>query len=187
VSSPAPVLLWAQRVLARRNAPAHQILEIRPNASLDDAQDAFHKIARIAHPDLHRATMSAEDLEVLTTAYAMVAGAYQSYRTQAISGDSPSVPSAAAKADKPGTSPAGKSGPLKPITETAAGSSEQGKLDPEKAMSNKALPYWRKAEAAIRRGDTKSAVLQIKLAIATDPLSTFLRSALTEIEADRSK
>jgi hypothetical protein len=55
------------------------------------------------------------------------------------------------------------------------------------AMSSKALIYYRKAELCLRRGDLKGAVLQLKLAIASDPQSTFLRSALAEVEAEVSK
>jgi len=49
-------------------------------------------------------------------------------------------------------------------------------------MSSKALIYYRKAELCLRRGDLKGAVLQLKMAIASDPQSTFLRSALAEVE-----
>ena len=67
------VLLWAQRVIARKGAPAHQILEIAADAGLAAAQEAFHKIARLAHPDLHRAVFTADELELVTTAYARAA------------------------------------------------------------------------------------------------------------------
>ena len=74
------VLLWAQRVVARKGAPPHQLLEIDPDADLPAAQDAFHKIARVAHPDLHRNSLTEEELELLTTADARVAAAYQDLR-----------------------------------------------------------------------------------------------------------
>jgi hypothetical protein len=54
-------------------------------------------------------------------------------------------------------------------------------------MSQKALVYYRKAEMALRRGDLKGAVLQIKLAIAADPASGFLRTALAEVELEVRK
>ena len=54
-------------------------------------------------------------------------------------------------------------------------------------MSSKALVYYRKAEIALRRGDLKGAILQLKLACATDPSSTFLRSALAEVETEVRK
>ena len=54
-------------------------------------------------------------------------------------------------------------------------------------MNSKALIYYRKAELALRRGDLAGAVLQLKMAIASDPQSAFLRSALTEVEAEVTK
>ncbi len=54
-------------------------------------------------------------------------------------------------------------------------------------MSNKAIVYYRKAELALKRGDMRSAMLQIKLAIAADPSSSFLRSALAEVELELKK
>jgi hypothetical protein len=54
-------------------------------------------------------------------------------------------------------------------------------------MSSKALIYYRKAELSLRRGDLKGAVLQIKMAIAADPQSSFLRTALAEVEAELAK
>ncbi|MDQ3368669.1 MAG: hypothetical protein M3680_24840, partial [Myxococcota bacterium] len=76
------VLLWARRVTGRQDATAHLLLEIPPTATLDDAQEAFHKIARLAHPDLHRTTLDPPELELVTLAYSRVAAAYQDFRTQ---------------------------------------------------------------------------------------------------------
>jgi len=160
------VMMWAQRVAAKRGAPAHELLEIRATATADDAQKAFHKIARVAHPDLHRASLSEQELEILTAAYALVAGAYQKFRSQ----PAPAVPAARAPAPVPVT----RSGPA-----PAANASQ--------SMSSKALLYYRKAELALKRGDLKGAVLQIKLAIAADPQSAFLRAALTEVESELAR
>jgi hypothetical protein len=54
-------------------------------------------------------------------------------------------------------------------------------------MSSKALVYYRKAELSLKRGDLKGAVLQLKLAIAADPASGFLRTALAEVELEVRK
>ena len=54
-------------------------------------------------------------------------------------------------------------------------------------MSGKALLYYRKAEISLRRGDLKGAILQLKLACATDPSSTCLRTALAEVETEVRK
>jgi hypothetical protein len=130
--------------VARQGAPPHRLLEIDAGTGAEAAQDAFHKIARMAHPDLHRHSLTAEELELVTTAYARVTAAYQELRD----------------ALRPGASG---------------------------AMSPKALPYYRKAERCLRRGELGGAVLQLKLAIASDPQSAFLRSALAEVEAEVGK
>ena len=54
-------------------------------------------------------------------------------------------------------------------------------------MNGKALIYYRKAEMALRRGDLKGALLQMKMAIAGDPQSQFLRTALVEIQTELGK
>ncbi len=77
------VLLWAQRVIARRDASPHQILEVDEGVDLAAAQEAFHKIARVAHPDLHRGSLTDEDLALVAGAYARVSAAYQDLRRQA--------------------------------------------------------------------------------------------------------
>jgi hypothetical protein len=55
------------------------------------------------------------------------------------------------------------------------------------SMTAKALTYYRKAELCLRRGDIPGAVLQLKMAIATDPASPLLRSALAEVQAETGK
>ena len=77
------VLLWANRVLAmaKKSASAADLLEVKDGATIEEAQAAFHKIAKLGHPDLHRG-MDPEDLEKVTSAYAKVADAYQQFRSQ---------------------------------------------------------------------------------------------------------
>jgi hypothetical protein len=165
-------MLWATRVNGRRDAKAHQILDIKPDATLDEAQTAFHKIARIAHPDLHRTTLGPEDLESVTSAYSKAAAAYQEFRTQ-----------------KTGTTrmrPIGKDVPGRPATSPGA-AKPAGSTTAAGQMSSKALIYYRKAELALRRGDLTSAILQLKMAVAADPQSAFLRTALAEVEAEVAK
>ena len=172
------VLLWAQRIVGRRGVPAHQLLEIAADASIDDAQDAFHKIARMAHPDLHRGSLTIEELGLVTTAYARVAAAYQEIRSL--------------------RQPGGRSRPLRtdPPPPMGRAPSEPGSEPPRtgapaaaaaQAMSSKALVYYRKAELCLRRGELRGAVLQLKMAIAADPQSAMLRAALTEVEAEVGK
>lgn len=203
MSTRTEVMMWAQRVIARKNGPPHLLLEIREGATPSEAQDAFHKIARAAHPDLHRHGLSAEDLEMVTSAYAAVASAYMQVRSQAMTtqrmkplkpeevgglGNAAPVGSAP---HRPTPIPAG-TGRTPPAGVPAAPATGESltSVSPQAAaaaMSPKAIVYFRKAEGALKRGDFKSAVLQVKLAIAADPSSTFLRNALAEIDAELRK
>ncbi|MBA3451922.1 MAG: hypothetical protein H0T42_02355 [Deltaproteobacteria bacterium] len=170
MSARVDVLLWAQRVLAMTGAPPHQLLGLKADATLEAAQEAFHKIARTSHPDIHRSGLTPEDLETVTLAYARCAGAYQEYRSKRIQ----TTRLQPIKEPLDSGAPARPSGPIG--AQPGAGASGQ--------MNGKALIYYRKAEIALRRGDLKGAMLQIKMAIAGDPQSTFLRTALVEIEAE---
>lgn len=182
------VLLWAQRVLAKGNAPAHQLLEVKADATADAVSDAFQKIARMAHPDLHRNGLSPEDLESVTSAYSRIAGAYQEMRSQrmtttrmkpiTVNAQQSIVAQRMSGQIKAQTPAAGV--PLNDQPAPSSGIAAQ-------SMSSKALIHYRKAELALRRGDAKGGILQIKMAIAADPASQFLRQALGEIEAELAK
>lgn len=199
------VLLWAQRVVARgAGTPAHVLLEIKVEATVEEAQDAFHKIARTGHPDLHRASLTPDELELVTTAYARVAAAYQEFRAKHMQTarmrplkDDPPPPRRTPSSDR--------MAPLRPptINRSPTGTSEgrPPQKTPEGSppvrtpttpgigapMNAKALIYYRKAEMCLRQGDLKTAVLNMKMAIAGDPQSTFLRTALAEIESELAK
>jgi hypothetical protein len=183
----ADVLLWANRIAGRpTDAAAHVLLEVKSDATIEEAQEAFHKIARTSHPDLHRAQLNPEELEQVTSAYARVAGAYQEFRSKRASttrmrplgvdaaGSTPAAPVPAGST--PGTT-------IPPRTQPSSGHS----LASSANMNSKALIYYRKVEMSLRRGELKSAVLQMRMAIAADPQSPFLRSALVEIEAELAK
>jgi hypothetical protein len=187
VSVRADVLLWAQRVVARRTAAAHEILELKPTASVEDAQEAFHKLARIAHPDLHRNHMSPEDLELVTSAYSIAAGAYQTFRGQAMQTQrmKPLKPEDLAAVNATPVSAPAAPRPAAGPTSTPPSGISTAPVD--KQMNSRALVYYRKAEIALRRGDFKGAILQIKMAIASDPSSAFLRTALAEVELELRK
>jgi hypothetical protein len=179
----ASVLLWAQRVTARKDVPAHQVLEIAPDAGVDAAQEAFHKLARLAHPDLHRTVLNADELELVTTAYARAAAAYQEFRAKYSSARTRLV-------REPGSSPAI---PTTTVIPTSAAPNKAVALPDEpapsaaQAMTSKALIQYRKAELCLRRGDLAQAVLHLKMAIACDPQSPLLRTALAEVEAEVGK
>lgn len=170
MSARSDILLWAQRVIAMKAGPAHLLLELKPDATLEDAQNAFHKIARTAHPDLHRNNLAPDELELVTQAYSHAAAAYQTYRAQSMATQrmKPIKDEATATPGVPGPPPGG-----------GLGASGQ--------MTSKALVHYRKAELALRRGELPAAILHLKMAIAADPGSTFLRTALGEVETEVRK
>jgi len=157
----AETLLWAQRVMRNSRSAPHELLDVPANATADQVQEAFHKIARSAHPDLHRNFVNADELELITSAYATVAGAYQAMRTR-----EPQPEQVGPQTTEP-----------PPVT---------GAI-PTVKMSSKALVYYRKAELCLKRGDLKGAMLQLKLACAADPSSAFLRTALAEVQTEARK
>ncbi len=185
------VLLWAQRVIARKGAAPHVLLEVHEQSTAEQVQQAFHKIARTAHPDLHRHGLTPEELELVTSAYAAVAGAYAQMRSMCLQtqrmrplpkneDSSPPPPRTASPAARPVQAPPSD------IPASAAGAAPS--QNAAQSMSPKALLYYRKAELCLKRGDLKGAILQLKLACATDPTSGFLRTALAEVETEvRSK
>ncbi|CAN5908072.1 hypothetical protein BH11MYX2_BH11MYX2_33420 [soil metagenome] len=177
------VLLWAVRIAGRaRDVPAHVLLDIKVDASLEDAQDAFHKIARTSHPDLHRAELSAEELEQVTDAYARVAGAYQEFRSKR------AATTRMRPLDAPPPGIATQVGPASDkIPSQKTPSSSGHSLANSANMNAKAQIYYRKVEMSLRRGDVSGAILNMKMAIAADPGSSFLRSALVEIQAELAK
>jgi hypothetical protein len=59
--------------------------------------------------------------------------------------------------------------------------------NPAEHMTPHALHYYRKAEKCLERGDLKGALLQLKLACATDAGSAYLRTALAEVETEIRK
>ena len=125
----------------------------------------------MAHPDLHRNGLAPEELEIVTSAYAAIANAYQTYRSNLMTTTrlKPII-------REPG------SGPIRATPSGAAPATTAAQ-----AMSPRALVYYRKAELSLRRGDLKGAVLQLKMAIALGPESAFLRTALAEVETEVRK
>jgi len=183
------VLLWAQRVSGRTKPKPFELLEVKPDCTLDQAQEAFHKIARLAHPDLHRTTLNADDLERVTAAYSRVAAAYQTMRTQKMKSarlkkinPNESGKFADFNAEPPTPPPVV---PPPPVTEEKF--VPRAVTPATNQMSPKALVYYRKAEMSLRRGDLKTAVLNLKMAIAADPQSPFLRAALAEVEFETGR
>lgn len=158
-------------------------LELPPIASQSAIQDAFHAIARTRHPDLFASRIDARMMDRLVRMYARVTAAYAELRDpqkcaaylrelrggRATTVPPPAGPAAGAMtvAGGAGAAPAG----VAAVTST----------DPAHAMNPRALSFYRRAEGVLRTGDRAAALLQLRMAIAADPKSAFLRAALAEL------
>jgi len=176
------VAIWARRICTARTAEPHVMLNIAADASLELAQQAFHAIARVAHPDVHRTTASPEELEVITTAFALVAASYQTFRSQRTSTKMATV-KVPQRSNPPSAGPPTKLAPQAAVILPEKG----GAPISAPQMSQRAMIHYRKAEQALRRGEIPAAVLHMKMAIAADPQSAFLRQAMKEVEGELGK
>jgi curved DNA-binding protein CbpA len=178
-------------------------LEIPPTASSTAIQDAYHKIARTRHPDLFR-SLDPKLMDRLVRMYGRVTAAYADLKEpekcaaylRELRGPRPQTtqpPSSlvhpltantAARLTAAAIAPASTPPAREPEPAAAAAAQPRtrtGPIDPAATMNARALAFYRRAEGAQRTGDKAAALLQIKMAIAADPKSTFLRAALLEL------
>ncbi|HUQ08301.1 MAG TPA: DnaJ domain-containing protein [Kofleriaceae bacterium] len=179
-------------------------LEIPPTASSTAIQEAYHHVARTRHPDLFR-SLDPKTLDRLVRMYGRITAAYADLKEpekcaaylRELRGPKPQsipppprtgVPVAPPTRAAPITTPPATAGdpyptPPKPghVTQPIPRVQRDGPIDPASAMNPRALAFYRRAEGAQRTGDKAAALLQIKMAIAADPKSTFLRAALAEL------
>ncbi len=176
----AEVMAWTMKIMSRSDLTPYQLLGLLSSATPDKIRDAFHRIARTNHPDLHRATLGTAELELVTRAYSRVAAAYQELRSGRAQAAKPAsgapVPTGISRLRPPTKPPAGTT------SATPTPGSPQGTQ-----MNAKAQLYYRKVELALRKGEIAGAILQLKMACTADPQSTFLRSALAELQAELAK
>lgn len=159
-------------------------LEIPPIASASAIQDAYHAIARTRHPDLFRNRVDQKLLDRLVRMYARVTAAYAelkdpdrcaAYLRELRGGRGDrrtSVP--------PPVTPAEPTAPAM-TAPASAGGAPGTPPDPAHSMNPRALSFYRRAEGVLRTGDRTAAMLHLKMAIAADPKSSFLRAALAEL------
>ncbi|MBE7450966.1 MAG: DnaJ domain-containing protein [Kofleriaceae bacterium] len=175
-------------------------LEIPPTASASAIQEAYHQVARSRHPDLFRARLTPEVMDRLVRMYARVTAAYADLKEpercaaylrelRSPSGKTAPPPAPPGRG-RPSTIPVSPTSPpplgartstIPPVSAPQPIPESSAHLDPAKAMNPRALELYRQVEEARRRGDKGTAVLHLKMAIAADPRSTFLRAALLEL------
>jgi hypothetical protein len=173
------VMNWVMRLEASPSASPHAILGIAETASADDIQLAFYNAAKLAHPDRFRTVLTAPQMDRLTRAYSRVTEAYGILTGRIRRSAVPAPANRSTAAPRPG--PASGSTPATPpaAAELNAQLAQQ--------MNHKALPYFRRAELAFANDDPNAAGLQLRLAIAADPTSAYLRRVLHELESATKK
>lgn len=179
-------------------------LEIPPTASATAIQDAYHAIARTRHPDLFR-QLDPALTDRLVRMYGRITAAYADLKDpekcaaylRELRGPRPqtappghatltsrseiSNPRSTSMSNPPPASePATPPRPARTTGPVPRGDKD-GPLEPAHQMNARALAFYRRAEGAQRTGDKAAALLQIKMAIAADPKSAFLRAALVEL------
>lgn len=131
-----------------------ELLDVPPEANAVELSRAFGSRARDLHPDLYRKLLSDEDRLRLQKVYGRITAAYSELRT----GGGKKTHSAEGRRRKPRVSE-----------------------DTVRLLDPKAQSHYRRAQAAIRRGDKTSAVLALRMALAKHPESQFLQNALKKL------
>ncbi len=188
------VMTWVMRLEATPAAAPHEILSITATASADEIQLAFYDAAKKAHPDRFRTVLSPPQMDRLIRAYSRVTEAYGVLTGRVRRSPVATPPTATTPTRMP---PTATTPPPSATTTTGATASAPraarpttpAQLNAELAqqMNHKALPYFRRAEAAFANNDAKAAGLQLRLAIAADPISAYLRRVLHELESAAKK
>jgi hypothetical protein len=181
-------------------------LGLQPVAAYDDIQPAFHQVARTRHPDLFRTRLDAAEMDRLVRVYARITSAYAELRDparyealarphrppRAAGGTRTRTPVHGSRAPAQGSAaPPPSSPPSAPrppqVARTRTPNTPASvpiELEPSRAMNARALAHYRRAEGALRVGDRTSALLHLRMALASDPTSQLLRAALAELLAD---
>jgi curved DNA-binding protein CbpA len=143
-----------------------ELLDVDARADEETIQRAFHAVAWRVHPDRHRSALTARQHEQLTLVYAQIAEAYRVLRDGALR--AAYLKELARKhRDTGGAKPIG---------------------DPDAALellSPKGQRLYRRAMASLRTRDVTSAMLNLKMALRSDPTSSLLRETLADLR--RSK
>jgi curved DNA-binding protein CbpA len=138
-----------------------ELLDVQPDATPVQIQEAFHAVAAGIHPDRLRKSLTAEEKERLTIVYARIAEAYRVLRDED-SRNKYLVQAARA--------------------EDAQEAPSTVDRDSIALLSPRAQSLYGRAEAALRTGDRASALLNLRMALALHPQSTLLREALARAQ-----
>ena len=212
----AQLFAWLDRTepLVDKLTP-FELLEIPPTASGQHVQRAFHAIAATRHPDVWRNHLDAPERERLTHVYGRVAAAYATLRQDESRARvlrdvrerrASQPPEATAATDReettdPGlrqqrrarttvpTDPPSLTPPPMSVEQPAGAPAAAPRPRPVTGttLNARALGFYRRAEAALRVGDVAGALLNLRMALAAEPTSQFLKDAIAEAQRQLKK
>jgi len=160
------VLAYLDRILSALDKLDHfEILDLAHDADSQSIQNAFHSMAGRLHPDRHRNSLAPDQYEQLIVAYARIAEAYRVLRQSELRTAYLRKLGRERKTDSP----------LGPVSEEASSAALA-------LLSIKAQQQYRRSVAAMRTGDSASAVLNLRMALAKHPQSDFLKAALRNLQ-----
>lgn len=158
--SPRQLIRFLDRVEPTLDQMSHfALLDIARDSDARTVRAAFHHMASQLHPDLYRLHISPEDHERLTRIYGRIADAYLVLRNPETRGEY--------------------------VLELTTQTSIESKAALDSALPPKARRLYRRAVASLRRGDRSSAILELRMALASAPRSALLQNALEDALGNR--
>lgn len=142
----------------------YRVLGMSSASTERDIRDAYYKLAARLHPDIHGEDLEPHFRQRLTTVFSRLVEAYrvlcdpvrrQEYDQALARGDMRMA-----------------AGPTRPKSRT-----EEGPTDAH------ARKFWLLARQAMDAGDSRAAIMNLRIALSTEPDSPVLRAALARAEA----
>jgi len=181
-----------------------ELLEIPPTASTQHVQRAFHAIAATRHPDVWRNHLDLADRERLIHVYSRVTAAYATLKNEEQRArvlrevrekrpSQPPQPTAVTDRGDRKTEPPPRAArttiPTEPPSYTPPPMAEGPvpTVHTHATLGARALAFYRRAEASLRVGDSAGALLNLRMALAAEPTSAFLKQAIAETQQKLKK
>jgi curved DNA-binding protein CbpA len=141
----------------------YRVLGVSSAATEQEIRDAYYKLAARLHPDVHGDTLDPAFRQRLTTVFSRVVEAYRVLTDSVRRGEYDDTLARGDLRMAPGAK-------VKPR-------SEEAPLDAH------ARKFYQLARSALDAGDPRSAIMNLRIALSTEPDSPVLRAALARAEA----
>lgn len=141
----------------------YRVLGMSSAATEQEIRDAYYKLAARLHPDVHGEGLDAGFRQRLTTVFSRVVEAYRVLSDAARRSEYDKTLAAGGMRMAPGAK-------VKTRTE-------------ERLTDGHARKFYQLAQQAMDSGDARAAVMNLRIALSTDPDNPILRAALARAEA----